>query len=61
MKPGRPDSVFVNRLNWGEKYLFASVSIPDDWIEQGKVEHPADLAKLLGQWREAFERERAGR
>lgn len=57
MKPGKPDSVFVNRFNRGYKYVFVAVSIPHDWLGPVEVQHPADIAKLLNEWRAAFERE----
>lgn len=51
------DSVFVNRMNWGTKYLFANLSIPVEWIGAGAVIVPADLSRLLGTWHEAYVRE----
>ena len=58
MTKDQPVGVFVNRMNWGEKYLFASVSIPDHYIQPGTVDHPADLGKLLRRWYEAYEAQR---
>lgn len=56
---GKPEGVYVNRMQWGQRYLFASVSIPDDWIEPGTINHRADLGELLRLWREAYEAQRA--
>lgn len=50
----KPWSIYVNRMNPGQKYLFANISIPAQWIQPGKVQSPADLAHLLDQWYAAW-------
>lgn len=52
--------VYVNRMNWGQKYLFANVSIPECWIGKGQVIVPADLGHLLNAWYTAYLRESLG-
>ena len=48
------DGVFVSKLTWGQKYLFASVSIPGEWLNPDAVTAPRDLGVLLASWHSAF-------
>ena len=41
------DGVFVSKLTWGQKYLFASVSIPGEWLNPDAVTAPRDLGVLI--------------
>lgn len=50
--------VFVNRMNRGQKYLFANVSIPEGWLGVGDVQAPVDLGHLLNEWYLAYLRQR---
>jgi hypothetical protein len=52
--------VYVNRMNRGQKYLFANISIPEGWLGVGDVQVPADLGQLLNEWYLAYLRERVG-
>jgi len=37
---GKRIGVYVDRCTWGQKYLFASISIPGQWIEPGAATCP---------------------
>ena len=48
------DGVYVKSMAWGDKYLFASISIPEGWVDPDRVMGPRDLGMLLAEWHAAW-------